>query len=68
MAGDNFLFVISLTDCQSNRMKYVFQEREKGNEVLFWFSIKSDSCYLEEAKQVSRYIDLANLNIPGNVL
>ena len=66
-------FVISLTDCPSARLKYVVLQREKGNEVLFWLSIKSDSLATWRRQLVSdesqtgvQYIDLVNHNIPGD--
>lgn len=65
-------FIISLSDCPNTKLKYVLQQREKGTEVLFWLKLQCESLTAwrkqlsDKQTVVSRYIDLVNLNIPGN--
>ena len=63
--------IISFTDCPNTNLKYVLEQREKGNEVLFWLQIKSDALaswkkLLNVQTGVGRFINMVNLNIPGN--
>ena len=66
--------IISFTDCPNTKLKYVLEQREKGSEVLFWLQIKSDALaswkkqLLNMQTRVGRFIDMVNLNIPGNTL
>ena len=65
-------FCISFANWPNTKLKYVLEQREKGREVLFWLQIKSECLaawrrqLLDRQKGVGRYIDLVNLNIPGN--
>ena len=66
--------IISFTDCPNTKLKYVLQQREKSNEVLFWLQITSDALaswkkkLLNTQTVVGGFINLVNLNIPGNTL
>ena len=65
-------FLISFANRPNTKLKYVLEQREKGREVLFWLQIKSECLaawrrqLLDRQTRVGRYIDLVNLNIPGN--
>ena len=65
--------IISLSECPNTSLKYVFQQRENGNEVVFWLKINQEALSNWRRENVSGtlqagilYIDLVNLSIPGN--
>ena len=65
--------IISLSECPNTSLKYVSQQRENGNEVVFWLKVKQEALSNWRREMVSGtlqagtlYIDFVNLNIPGN--
>ena len=65
--------IISLSECPNTSLKYVSQQRENGNEVVFWLKVKQEALSNWRREMVSStlqagtlYIDFVNLNIPGN--
>ena len=65
--------IISLSECPNTSLKYVFQQRENGNEVVFWLKISQEALSNWRRERVSGTlqagifnIDLVNLSIPGN--
>ena len=66
------IFFISFANWTNTKLKYVLEQRKKGREVLFWLQIKSECLaawrrqLLDRPAGVGRYIDLVNLNMPGN--
>ena len=35
--------IISLSECPNTSLKYVFEQRENGNEVVFWLKINQEA-------------------------
>ena len=65
--------IISLAECPNTKLQYIFQQRENGNEVVFWLRIKQESLSNWRREKLSGslppgvlYIDLVNLSIPGD--
>ena len=65
--------IIVLADCPNTHLQYVVQQREQGNEVVFWLKIKQEVLARWRKEKSSNkfaagvlYIDLVNLIIPGN--
>ena len=65
--------IIVLADCPNTHLQYVIQQREQGNEVIFWLKIKQEVLARWRKEKLCNkfaagvlYIDLINLIIPGN--
>jgi len=57
----------------NTKLQYIFQQRENGNEVVFWLRIKQEAFSNWRREKLSGslppgvlYIDLVNLSIPGD--
>ena len=65
--------IISLSECPNTSLKYVFQQRENSNEVVFWLKVNQEALSNWRRQMISGtlqagtlYIDFVTLNIPGN--
>lgn len=65
--------MVSLVECPETQLHYVRRQHQKDHKVIFWLQIKKDALADWRGKIYSgtlntSYIDLVNLNLPGNAM